>query len=156
MKSTDPCPCGSQNTREKCCQRFINGDHNAPTPELLMRSRYTAFTLNDYDYLKKTWHPGTCPADFSDGSHLQWIELEVIKASPADSDKGEVEFKAKYIHNNQLEVIHENSRFEKIAGRWLYVSGDFKGDNDNKTTLTKNSPCPCGSGKKYKRCHYQG
>ena len=44
--------------------------------------------------------------------------------------------------------VHENSRFVKEQGQWFYVDGDLK----SQAKVGRNDPCPCGSGKKYKRC----
>lgn len=62
-----------------------------------------------------------------------------------------VEFKAYYINADRLEILREKSLFYKVHGIWKYVSGeilDCPGD-----TISRSAPCPCGSGKKYKRCH---
>lgn len=45
------CPCGSQSRYADCCQRYHAGE-NAPTPEALMRSRFTAFVLKLEGYLR--------------------------------------------------------------------------------------------------------
>ncbi|MBC7906861.1 MAG: SEC-C domain-containing protein, partial [Rhodospirillaceae bacterium] len=50
------CPCGSGRGLDACCAPILNGAA-APTPEALMRSRYTAFTQADLDYLETTLAP---------------------------------------------------------------------------------------------------
>jgi len=147
------CPCGSQTEFDHCCGLYIVGGTLAPTPETLMRSRYVAFTRNDLDYLKKTWHPETYPEDLGTEEPSNWVGLEIIEASE-DEDEGEVEFKAKLIYDNRLEVLHEVSYFDKVDGAWLYHSGEF--ENDGKAEkISKSAPCPCGSGKKFGTCHFE-
>jgi SEC-C motif-containing protein len=51
------CPCGSDKSQETCCDPFITGKALPNTAEKLMRSRYTAYTRADIDYLKKTMVP---------------------------------------------------------------------------------------------------
>ena len=39
----DRCPCGTGETYDECCGRYLADGRRAPTAEALMRSRYTAF-----------------------------------------------------------------------------------------------------------------
>lgn len=61
-----PCPCGSGQTCLDCCGLWHTGlreGRHAPTPEALMRSRYSAYVLGLIDYLLATWHPATAPGE---------------------------------------------------------------------------------------------
>lgn len=151
----DICPCGSSNKFENCCGLYIYKSKPAPDPEALMRSRYTAFCLNELQYLQKTWHPETFPADLALDEPAKWIGLEIISASEEIDDEAEVEFRAKSIFDNRLELLHEISLFYKVDGLWLYHSGEFEGDNACITKISKNEVCPCGSAKKFKNCHFE-
>jgi SEC-C motif-containing protein len=97
----------------------------APTAEALMRSRYSAFALENAAYLIATWHPSTRPAkiDFTPG--LEWLLLRVL-ATQTDGDWATVEFIARSRANGQAGVLHEVSRFVREGGRWLYVDGEIK------------------------------
>lgn len=118
-----------------------------------MRSRYVAFFNNDLDYLKKTWHPETFPEDLGSEEPSNWVGLDIL-AAEEDGEEGEVEFKARLIFQNKLEVLHEISYFDKIDGAWLYHSGDF--ENDGKPEkISKSAVCPCGSGKQFGNCHFE-
>lgn len=147
------CPCGTGRDFSACCGLYIEGGLLAPDPEALMRSRYTAFCRCDYAYLKKTWSTETYPEDLEQGEPSNWVSLEIIDSSWED-DEGEVEFKARLIYNNRVEVLHEISQFDKIDGAWVYHSGEFLND-DEPLKIAKNAPCPCGSGKPFKDCHYE-
>ena len=50
----DVCPCGSLQNYQQCCGPYLTGEDHPPTPEALMRSRYTAFVLKDIAYIKNT------------------------------------------------------------------------------------------------------
>ena len=57
---------------------------------------------------------------------LAWTRLEVIDTvdgGPGD-DTGEVEFSAHFHGPTGDGVLHERSRFERRAHRWVYVDGD--------------------------------
>ena len=82
-----------------------------------MRSRYSAFTLHRADYLLKSWHPSTRPADVSLDNAAQWLGLEVRCHSSIDSDHAQVEFVARYRTAGRGARIHEVSRFVREAGR---------------------------------------
>ena len=149
---SNSCPCGSQKEYPQCCGIYIDGDERAPTPETLMRSRYTAFTKQKMEYIVATWHPETRPEELSEDEPSNWIGLEILNSSE-DGEDGEVEFIAKLIYDGKIETLHELSEFERIDGAWLYVQGEFKNENNRVKKISKNEPCPCGSGKKFKRCH---
>lgn len=124
-----PCPCDSSLTYVDCCGLWHQGmTHDpatqafAPTPEALMRSRYSAYVLGLLDYLLATWHPSSAPGDL-ELSPLKWLGLEVRHAQAA-GDAGVVEFIARYKVFGKAERIHETSRFVRIDGRWLYIDGE--------------------------------
>jgi SEC-C motif-containing protein len=62
-----PCPCGRKDARgrplafARCCGPYLADieDRPAPDAESLMRSRYSAFVLQDADYLLATGIPRT-------------------------------------------------------------------------------------------------
>lgn len=151
------CLCDSGLNHDECCGLYHEAILFPATAEALMRSRFTAYALRDADYLRKTWDSGKCPdnIDFSRETAV-WQRLEVIdtkKGGPQD-DKGIVEFRAYYLQDGEECVLHEVSRFIKKEGRWLYLDGVIKslGKIGSTLDLGKNAPCPCGSGKKFKRC----
>jgi SEC-C motif-containing protein len=122
----------------------------APTAEALMRSRYSAYVLKNSAYLNDTWHPSTRPVALDVSSDdTEWRRLEVVgteKGAETDSE-GVVEFAA-WFQGGQL---HERSRFVREEGRWFYLDGEILPPHQQEKP-GRNAPCPCGSGKKYKRC----
>jgi len=44
MNQETRCPCGSQEIFASCCEPYLSGDKIPLTAEILMRSRYTAYT----------------------------------------------------------------------------------------------------------------
>lgn len=115
-----------------------------------MRSRYTAFVLRLGDYLLATWQAGARPAGMElDNDPTAWEGLEILdtRGGGEEDERGEVEFIARY----QGGQMHECSRFVKAQGRWYYVDGDMLPAVEP-ARVGRNAPCPCGSGKKYKRC----
>ncbi|MGR2737151.1 YchJ family protein [Billgrantia sp. Q4P2] len=146
--STTPfCPCGSGLVLADCCGRFHAGEP-APTPEALMRSRYSAFALGLEGYLRDTWHGSTRPTmlDLDDGT--RWVRLEVLDHGQ-DGDQGRVHFRATFRERRRWGVLEENSRFVREAGRWYYLDGT---PSVNRLKPGRNDPCPCGSGRKFKSC----
>lgn len=124
------CPCSSGDNFDQCCQPFIENKHNAPTALQLMRSRYTAFTQANVDYLMKTHHISTRPVKEKEDikkwtQSVQWMNLSVIntRKGQINDKEGMVEFKAMYMENGQLQAIQEKSLFRNEKGVWFYVSG---------------------------------
>jgi SEC-C motif-containing protein len=152
----EKCPCCSGDSYEECCAPYLESGQLAPDPMTLMRSRYTAFCKENYDYVNKTWHDETRPDGLGEGEPNKWIGLEIIEWATDDEDvEGEVEFKARLIIGDQMETLHEVSSFDKIDGRWVYHSGEFKNENQRLKKISMKDPCPCGSGKKFKHCHFE-
>jgi len=123
---TDLCPCGSGKAFEFCCQPYLQQQQHPVNAETLMRSRYTAFALNDESYLRYSWHPQTCPENIELDTKTQWLGLQ-IKASEQgeeNDDSGNVEFIARFKINGKAFRLHENSRFTRHQGRWVYLDGE--------------------------------
>jgi SEC-C motif-containing protein len=119
------CPCGSGSSYQQCCERYISGKESAPDAAALMRSRYTAYTLEDQKYLQQTWHPRSRPELHLDQQdRCKWLGLKVIAYQPAEL-KATVEFIARYKVNGRAYQLHEISKFEFEDGHWLYVDGAF-------------------------------
>lgn len=121
-----PCPCGSGDPFGTCCGPLLAGTP-APTPERLMRSRYTAFSLGDAGYLERTWHPRTRPHAVEPDPGLTWTGLEVLETGES-GDEGVVEFRARWRQGRDHGTLHERSRFARRAGRWFYLDGEVSAE----------------------------
>ncbi|MES2205728.1 MAG: YchJ family metal-binding protein [Pseudomonadota bacterium] len=131
MKNKKPlpekCACDSGKTFETCCGPYLQNLNIAPTAEALMRSRYTAYTRYDVDYLLLTWHASTRPQtiEFEENNTPKWFRLEVVKhyQDAMVFDKATVEFIAAYKINGRAYRLHETSSFYRERGQWYYVEG---------------------------------
>lgn len=98
------------------------------TPELTMRSRYTAYTIEDEPYLLATWHPSTRPAAVDFSTDIEWHGLTILNATGAGLDQvGSVEFTARFLRGDAHLELHELSTFSQEKGRWFYVEGTDPG-----------------------------
>lgn len=90
-----------------------------------MRSRYAAYAKGLADYLFRTWHPRTRPADLTVDPEVVWSGLDIddVVAGNPDDERGEVEFTARCVRAGRPGALHERSRFARRAGRWVYVDG---------------------------------
>ena len=124
---TKDCPCGSGHEYNECCGQLISAQQVALTAEQLMRSRYTAFVIGDGDYLRRTWHPDTCPKEIGLDEQTRWLGLKVksTTAGTASDDNGTVEFVARYKIAGRGHRLHEVSRFVRRDGQWLYLDGEY-------------------------------
>jgi SEC-C motif domain protein len=154
------CPCGAGRPLDDCCGAIIAGAA-APTAEALMRSRYTAFVVGNIDHIAAT-HAQAGPDPF-DRAHaasivaeVEWRGLEIlaVSAGGAEDETGRVAFKARFRRLGQELVHHEAARFVKEQGRWVYLDGEInpKGTPRRVVSVGRNDPCPCGSGRKAKKC----
>ncbi len=145
------CFCGLKKDFEECCGAIITGKKVAQTPEELMRSRYSAYVIADGTYLIKSATKENCyESDIAlieeFCKNVRWLQLELLHVSQKECE-GIVEFKAYYLQNSEIVLLHERSSFVKNDGVWEYDKGDFINSK-----IERNAPCPCGSGVKYKKC----
>ncbi len=151
------CPCGSDKNYDECCGIYINDQTKPATPEQLMRSRYTAYTQANIDYIQRTMQaPASDRFDAESARQwaatVEWLGLEVIHSN-IEKDKGYVEFIARFNEHDKKNCIHEISEFHQINGQWYYVDGKHKQPKPyTKAKIGRNDPCSCGSRKKYKAC----
>jgi SEC-C motif-containing protein len=117
------CPCGSDKQYTDCCGRYIEGKEIPSTAEILMRSRYSAYTLSNEEYLLSTWHASTRPQQLglSDDAHEKWLGLQVRRHEQQDADHAVVEFVARYKIGGRAHRLHEVSRFVREGERSFYV-----------------------------------
>lgn len=88
-----------------------------------MRSRYTAFAVGDVEHLLASWHPASRPRSLSLDPEVRWTGLTVLATSGGfGGTTATVEFEARYDDGGQPGALHENSRFVREDGRWLYVA----------------------------------
>jgi SEC-C motif-containing protein len=128
MKKNLPaaCPCDSGQPYATCCGPWHAGlpaAVHAPTPEALMRSRYSAYVLGLIDYLLATWHPSSSPGEL-ELPPVKWLGLEVRHAAQT-GDAGVVEFVARCREAGRAQRLHETSRFVRQDGRWYYIDGQM-------------------------------
>ena len=156
------CPCGSNIDLAECCGPILSGERPAATAEALMRARYSAFVERSFAFLGESLHPDY-RADYDPAAtrrwaeSAQWMGLEILdKERGAQSDQeGSVEFVATYKEKGMIRRHRERSVFRRRDGRWYFVEGELvkAGTEVHQTPkVGRNEPCPCGSGKKYKKC----
>lgn len=159
---SDLCPCGSGLSYSSCCGRFLSGEASPATAEELMRSRYCAYAKGAVDYLYQT-SGAQVQKEFNAESSRKWsesakwtgIEILATAGGGANDDVGTVEFIAHYSVNATDFNHHEISQFSKVNGKWLFIDGKIVNEGPYRRESPKvgrNDPCPCGSGKKYKKC----
>ncbi len=156
------CPCESGKSFKKCCEPFITGVKHAETAEQLMRARYTAYTQVEMDFIEKTHDPKTrdetdMEANRKWAESTKWTGLEILetKQGGVDDEVGTVAFKAMFVTDEGLQEHQELSLFRKQDGNWYFVDASDPTKQPvvrSEPKVGRNDPCPCGSGKKYKKC----
>jgi SEC-C motif domain protein len=160
-ENNQTCPCGSGSSFATCCEPIINGTRKSETAEELMRARYSAFVTHAIDFIVASTHSRTRKEidlefirEWSETS--TWRGLQVLETKAVNENKAFVSFEAQYTQGGEDHNHRERSLFERENGEWRFVTGD---ELKNPTVRYeaprpgRNDPCPCGSGKKYKKCH---
>ena len=162
MKNEEACPCKSGKNFGECCGPIITGTAKAETAEALMRARYSSYVTGDIDFLKSSATKAV-QEEFDEqaskawSAAAQWHGLEIIRCEEGQKGdkKGVVEFRALYTANGEFCNHHEVSSFVKEADGWKFEDGELVGETPivrEEPKVGRNDPCPCGSGKKYKKC----
>jgi SEC-C motif-containing protein len=152
------CPCGSGKTFAACCGPVIARTRPAADAEELMRSRFSAHVVRDFEHLHRTFLK-TAQEPYVPDSEVggrDWTRLVIHSHEPGlKPDTAYVDFTAYYRENDAEQAFHEKGEFRRVEGTWYYASTVRQGPPPIKSTQAKvgrNEPCPCGSGKKYKQC----
>ncbi|MEZ2691419.1 YchJ family protein [Psychrobacter faecalis] len=168
------CPCqinpvsdaiGAPLLYQDCCQPYHDGLLNkeadgikAETAKRLMRTRYSAFVLVKPNYIVKTTIPAQqnlldIKAIENWAKETDWAGLEIVVHTPKLGKRhAQVEFKAYFKTNENLQAHHELSAFVKVTdknsnnARWYFL------DPTVSMSVSQKQPCICGSGEKFKRC----
>lgn len=159
--SNNNCPCLSGKLYSECCEPIITKQIQAKTPEALMRSRYSAYAKHEISWLRDSLEKSQ-QKDFDEKSvaewskNSEWIGIE-IKQTKTEEEKniGWVEFIARFKQGNITRNHHELGEFHRVNGEWFFYDGRaVKPETVKKEgpDTGRNDPCPCGSGKKFKKC----
>ena len=162
MKNEEDCPCKSGKQFGECCGPILAGTAKAETAEQLMRARYSSYVTGKVEFLK-TSATKAVQAEFDEKSSrawsaaAKWHGLEIIRTEKGQRDDttGVVEFRALYTANGEFCNHHEVSTFVKEEDGWKFEDGGLVGETPivrEEPKIGRNDPCPCGSGKKYKKC----
>jgi SEC-C motif-containing protein len=148
------CYCCSNLLFSDCCEPIIKNT-SAEKPEQLMRSRFSAYAIKNYAYVLATYAPTqrqqlSVKALSDSADSTIWRKLDVLASASTDKI-GSVEFIATYTVGGEYFAMHELSHFIKQDNKWYYTTGVMQ-DKSGKLTPSRNDHCPCGSGKKYKKC----
>lgn len=162
MKKEETCPCKSGKTFAECCQSIISGERKAETAEALMRARYTSYVTGDVNFLKTSAVKEIRDQFDEEASKIwsrtaKWHGLEIVRTEKGGSedDRGVVEFRALYTANGEFCNHHELATFVREQDGWKFEDGELVGETPivrEEPKVGRNDPCPCGSGKKYKKC----
>jgi SEC-C motif domain protein len=162
------CPCGSKKSYDECCLPIVAKNQLAQSPEQLMRSRYTAYSQNMATYIFNTYAKTSQSDQSIDeiaewGESCRWVKLIIHNVSQVECDTytsqqnlPTVHFSAFYLIKDTLFELSERSRFIKESTNhdkkeWRYLDGEiFK--HEEILRIKRNDSCPCGSGKKFKKC----
>ena len=161
-ENNELCPCGSGAGFTECCEPIIKGTRESETAEELMRARYSAFVTQAIDFIVVSTHSRTRKEidlsfirEWSETS--TWRGLEILETRQVSENKAYVSFEARFTNQAGEDQRHrEKSLFERENGEWKFVTGDeLKNPTVRYETQPpgRNDPCPCGSGRKYKKCH---
>ena len=157
---SERCHCGTDRPFEACCGPLLSGAIAPPTAEALMRSRYSAYCRGAVGWLHDT-STAEIQRSFSRQEVAAWaraatftgLRVLAVEGGGVGDEAGTVDFSASYIERGEPRVLRERSAFVREEGLWRYAGGT-RGETVRRETakVGRNDPCPCGSGRKAKKC----
>ena len=158
----DLCPCGSEKVYNACCEPLISGNRTAETPEALMRARYSAYVNEQAAFILNTTHPSQRDQYTENGirrwaRNSEWLGLTILNTAggKAGEDAGTIEFVAEYLDKGRRNRHHEIAQFRRHEDDWYFFDGQAPALETvvrSGPKVGRNDPCPCGSGRKFKKC----
>jgi SEC-C motif domain protein len=137
MPPKNLCPCTSGLPYRACCGPYHRGEAEPPSPEALLRSRFSAFALRDARYLWKT-----LDAEHPDREHpeaemqrvikrsaeqLRYMRLHVLdRREPDEAGVAKVLFLAEVYDKGRNVSFIELSSFRHDGEGWRYFEGTMK------------------------------
>jgi SEC-C motif-containing protein len=117
----------------------LRGEREAPDATSLMRSRFSAFALQNAPYLLRTVHPTHSDRKRPEAEVLrdllratrafEYRSLAILDAVPPDeSGRAQVEFRAELVDRGRVRSFIERSDFLHDGTGWRYVSGKLRND----------------------------
>ena len=126
------CPCSSGKTYIDCCKSLHEGKIVAQNALQLMKSRYSAYAMNNPDYIILTTPPASPKylqkkfswkrsiSQFS--RRFSFNQLEILDFNE-NNNGATVTFTAHLSEKDHDATFTEKSYFEKVKGRWFYLTG---------------------------------
>ena len=121
------CPCTSGADYAACCEPIVTSQQAATTAEQLMRSRYSAYSLGNVDWIVESQSPEgrqyvdrKATEDWSKRSTWHRLDVINVEQGTASDTEGLVEFKAVYTMAGEDITHHEIASFRKEDGTWYF------------------------------------
>ena len=163
----ETCPCRALAPEKRlfseCCGPYLAHEKNPPTAEALMRSRYSAFTKGDIDYLYETLSPDqrsdfnrAATSDWANKSEWRGLDIVETEQGLEGDSVGKVTFVAHFTRDGKPLTHKEKSLFRRDSAKGVWFFAEELSLKGAPVVLGpqpgRNDPCPCGSGKKFKKC----
>ena len=155
-KDDNSCPCGGgreKRSYRNCCAPYHEYKKQAETPDVLLRTRFSAYAKGKVEYVVNTTHRdnpaqvgsvvndkqlSTFQADVrATCKRVKFTELNILQVeqeeeADQEADEAYVTFTCKATVTGQKgtrgtpETMHERSKFVRENGTWTYLDGEVK------------------------------
>jgi SEC-C motif-containing protein len=134
LDPSKPCACTSGKPFTDCCRPYLRGESEAPDAVSLMRSRYSAFVLENAAYLLRTLHPSLPERQRPEAETLTLLRRAcrayeypgmAVLDSKQEDDAALVLFLAHMKDHGKDSSFLEKSKFVREGGKWLYTTGEM-------------------------------
>ena len=168
-QADEVCPCfvrdgggGGGESYAQCCKPYHSGAKQAESAEMLLRSRFAAYSKSQTEYLIRTTagkdddEMRTLMNDtVASCKRLRFSDLEVLEAAEHDA-QAVIKFRygvrtvgQKGFRHGDLEPVEETSHFVRTDGRWFFNEGVTDHNPDGAQAARpldnlKNKPVPEG------------
>ena len=153
------CPCNSGLPFAECCEPILADIRLAHTPGQVVQARFTAMAAGDMDFFRKSivrrFRNRFREDDIRAVSRrLRFRAIRITREEIIGVLRRQaiVQSRVTCGKGSKLSTHAERTYLQRETGAWRVTHVDLVTATPPPAGRSRNAPCACGSGRKYKRC----
>lgn len=153
------CPCGSNQPYIDCCQLVHADIKCASLPEQIIRARFAAMSMGNMDFFAESIveeHRHLLDGDrvLKEIRRLEFHSVEIRKVERKGLLRRRATVYSRHARSKHgvIATHTERTYLRRESRAWRVENIEINPPADAVSKIGRNVSCPCGSGRKYKRC----
>ncbi|MGJ3240242.1 MAG: YchJ family metal-binding protein [Anaerolineae bacterium] len=129
LEPNEPCLCDTEKKYKKCCRPYLKG-MPVPTPEVLVRARWTAYAITHSQFIMTTTHPDS--EHYFDNEnkwqaylYRQFLMIQMFEMEIQSAEGNQVVYNTvvqSRLNNSPVVYRQHTATFKKHDGIWKFLS----------------------------------